>query len=989
MSEQLFQPLADGTARVFALPPGADFASGLILGLRQRAVGRAPTLLARTRIFVNTERARRRLTDLLEDGAIALQPTIRPLQAVTELVPDLPPADPPVRRTLRLSQLVRQALRADPSIAAASAPYPLAESIAALSGEMQIEAVSPQRFRTLDPENAAGHWTRSLEFLSLIGEVMDDPKEPATDAESRLRHAVETLIRTWAEHPPAHPVIVAGSTGSRGATALLMAAVARLPQGAVILPGLDGDLPASVWGALAETGLDAPVDHPQWGLARICRTLGVTPSEVPAWAPDRTPHPSRNRLVSLALRPAPVTDQWRTDGPALASELASATQNLALIEAKDPVREAQTLALILRHTVETGQTAALITPDRQLARRVTNALHRWGLAPDDSAGRPLDLTPPGALLRLTAEALCNDVDPTRLLAVLKHPLTASTSRQGRGTHLGQTAALEACLRRDSTPQVSEHWLERQSSAPWEPEWASWLSAFLRTCATGREAGSLADQLARHRGVLERLAAGPGAPPGSAGALWQAEAGQAAAQAFEELEANADAGGDIPRSEYPLLLRSVLSTRDVPDAPFAAHPRISIWGTLEARTQTADLVLLAGLNEGIWPRLPPPDPWLSRGMRDALGLPLPEQRIGLSAHDFQQAVCAPRVVLSRALRQGEAPTVPTRWLLRLTNLLEGLPEEGPKALGRMRAAGAGWTALAATLERPNSALPRAKRPAPVVPPDAFPRTLPVTQIDRLIRDPYAVYAARVLRLRPLQALIPEADALMRGTLTHRVMERFIRATPGNLPDDAAAVLERVIRITLAEDVPWPALQQLWAQRLLALKDFIIRSEAERRALADPHGIEVAGEVALTGTPRPFLLSARADRLDRRGPQAAIYDYKGTLPSLSEARKFHKQLPLEAGIALRGGFGDPPVGDIVALHLIGLSGTGGTRDLTADRGSLDADWASLTALISAYQSGRAAMVARLRPKFAYADGDYDHLARRGEWQDSDPAELQVLE
>ena len=271
----------------------------------------------------DSARARRRLTTLAEGASVSLLPGIHPITAIADLVPELPPADPALRRNLALAQLVRAALKADPTLAARTSAYPLAESLTELSGEIQVEGIDPAAFQTLDPGELAAHWTRSLEFLNLIGTVLADPQAPQLDAEARLRRAVETLAETWAHTPPQHPVIIAGSTGSRGATALLMQAVAQLPQGAVVLPGLDSDLPEAVWEALWETGLTAPVDHPQWGLARICRRLGVDPRAVPQWV-ETAPTP-RTRLVSLALRPAPITapprsrvgssSAWPSPGP--------------------------------------------------------------------------------------------------------------------------------------------------------------------------------------------------------------------------------------------------------------------------------------------------------------------------------------------------------------------------------------------------------------------------------------------------------------------------------------------------------------------------------------------------------------------------------------------------------------------------------------------------------------------------------------------------
>lgn len=984
MSDGPFAPRSpDSEPRIFGLPPGVDFARALLDGLAART---DPLTCARTLLLVNTERAARRITALLEAAPASLAPRILPLGALPLLTPQVAQPEPPLRRRLQLAQLVRQAIAADPSLAARSTAYPLAETLAELAAEMQIEGVDAQTISALEVENGAAHWARSQHFLSLIGAVLDpNPGHAPTtlDPDARLRAAVEALTARWQTDPPQTPVIVAGSTGSRAVTADFMAAVARLPQGAVILPGFDLNTPPQVWDSLAQRGLDAPVDHPQWGLAQLCAQLGQTPDEVPLWDDRQAPDPTRARLVSLALRPAPVTDQWLTEGPLLAPDLPEATRDLTLIEAPDPLAEANALALRLRQAFAEGQTAALITPDRTLARRVTAALDRWRIAPDDSAGRPLDLTPPGTFLRLTASLLRGPPDAVTLLALLKHPLTASTTPDGRGRHIGQTARLEQALRRHSTPQVNDDLLAEHGDAL-EPAWRDWLAAAL----TARPAtGPLTEVLARHLTLAHHLAAGVEGPADSSGALWLAEAGGAAQQTMADLAQHAPDGGTVPLAEYPSLLRAVLAATDVPDAPFAPRPDIAIWGTLEARTQTADVLLLGGLNEGTWPRLPQPDPWLSRQMRHAAGLPLPERRIGLAAHDFQQAIGQRTVVLSRALRSDGAPSLPARWLLRLTNLMSGLPPQGPEALDGMRARGRALLDQADGLQTPANPLPRAKRPAPVVPPGAFPGTLPVSTIDRLIRDPYAVYASAVLRLRPLDPLHPQADALERGIQMHAVMQAFIAATTSGLPPDPAPLLARIIDETLEARVPWPSIRAFWRQRLTTLIPFLVASERERRARAAPALLEASGEATLGTTPQPFTVTARADRIDASATGVAIYDYKSSLPGVAEAKTFHKQLPLEAAIALRDGFEGLQPQHILALELIGLSNAGKILPLSHNTEDIEQAWADLAILIGQYQTG-APMVSRLRPKFLRFESPYDHLARYGEWADGAAAEAEVL-
>ncbi len=768
---RLFAP-SEGP-RVFALPPGVDFARALAAGLDARLAGQPPEAVARVEIWLNTRRAARTLMATMAEGPARLLPRIR---VVTELADDpLGPADlpapvPALRRRLELARLVARLAEAEPHLAAGTAAFELADSLADLLDEMQGEGVDPATFAHVDAADHAAHWQRSLRFLSLISGYL--AAAGPTEGQGRLRAAAEALARVWETDPPAHPVIVAGSTGSRGATRAFMAAVARLPQGALVLPGLDADLPAHVWDRL---GTDEPgaADHPQHGFRALAHALGFDPADLPAWHPARPSAPERNALVSLALRPAPVTDQWQSEGATLAGRLAPALATLAWVEAPDQRGEALAIALALREAAETGTRAALVTPDRQLARRVTAELDRWALIPDDSAGRPLALTPPGVLLRRLAALPGQRLTPEDLLVLLKHPLTSSAPH-ARGPHLRLTARLERARLRGKAP-----WIDWPALAVWAgaeggdaPAWIAWLHDTLAPLASA-DAAPLDVHVARHRAAAEALAAGPA--PAASHALWELEAGAAARALLDTLAAESDAAAPLDAAGYRALLQSQMAARDVPEPAVTTHPGLAIWGTLEARVQSAELVILGGLNEGTWPRLPAADPWLGRGLRRAIGLPSPDRRIGLSAHDFQQATGAPRVILTRATRDAEAPTVASRWLMRLENLLLGLGPEGQATLTGARARGEALVAAAARLDVPAATVPAARRPSPRPPAEARPAELSVTDVEKLVRDPYGIYAKRVLRLRRLDPPGRKPDALARGSAIHKALDDFVTAT----------------------------------------------------------------------------------------------------------------------------------------------------------------------------------------------------------------------
>ncbi|MEM7522403.1 MAG: PD-(D/E)XK nuclease family protein [Pseudomonadota bacterium] len=483
----------------------------------------------------------------------------------------------------------------------------------------------------------------------------------------------------------------------------------------------------------------------------------------------------------------------------------------------------------------------------------------------------------------------------------------------------------------------------------------------------------------------RAVAGPG--------LWDKKAGRHAEAALARFARAAGGYGAVAPAAFPALLSAALEEAgDVREEAFRAHPQLKIWGPLEARAQCADLMILGGLNEGVWPRGAAIDPWLSRPMRARIGLPQPERRTGLSAHDFQQAASAPRVAMTRALKADGAPTTASRWLARLTTLLNGIGrgDDRGAALVAMRARGAEVLALAeAAADAPfgdlRPAPTPALRPAPRPPGAARPRRLYATDVEALIRDPYAVYAKRVLRLRRLDEPGLGADARLRGEALHAVAERFISATKDEWPaaGDAAALFDRLADETLAEIGAPAAATLAWSARLARIRDWFVASEAKRRAGAAPVGVELDGLTTIAAPAGLFEIRGRADRIDLLASgELAIYDYKaGGAPSERQVAVFAKQLPVLSVIAERGGFADAPAAPVRRTAYLSLSGAGAggaERTIPPDEDA----FAGLSALIASFDVEAQAYPPRAFPEAMSYASDYDHLSRYGEWSDREP-------
>lgn len=970
---------------VFHLPPGVDFARALVSGLKDRLNGAPPETMARVTLYLNTARMRRRVIEAFMEGGPSLLPRIRLLTDVAEGMPHLglPMPVSPLRRRLELTQLIAGLLDRQPDLAPKSALYDLADSLAGLMDEMQGEGVSPETIAELDVSEHSAHWARTREFLRIVMPYFSGTETP--DIDSRQRLAVERLAALWDMSPPQEPVIVAGSTGSRGTTAALMAAVATLPQGAIVVPGFDTHMPETVWRCLddAMTG----EDHPQFRMRRLIDRLAITPTDIRPWTDDTPPDEDRNRLISLSLRPAPVTDQWLTEGKTL-PDLLEATEGLTLVEAPTPRSEAVCIALALREAAEKGISAALITPDRMLTRRVTAALDRWGILPDDSAGRPLALSAPGRFLRHVAGLMGSRLTSDTLLTLLKHPLAFTGG--DRGQHLLHTRDLELRLRRDGPAFPTGEDLRFWASGRKRPNddlrtWVEALARIIDAAAIVAE-GPLANLVASHLHLTEALARGTGYE--GAGVVWDKAAGEAARALMESLQREADAGGIMTTAAYRDLFDAVIAKGEVRESVLS-HPGILILGPREAREHEAELVILAGLNDGSWPRLPEPDPWLNRRMRKEAGLLLPERQVGLSAHDYQIAVAAPRVILTRAARDADAETVASRWLNRLTNLMEGLPEQNGKlALARMRQRGEVWLKQAVALERPTEAqmadprLKPARRPSPKPPVEQRPKELSLTRISLLIRDPYAIYCRYILRLKRLDPLRHEPDAALRGQILHKILERFVKERPsGETLTAAKARLLLTAREVLIMAVPWPAARALWLARLERAADFFLMVEG--REGGTPIVLERAGAVQVE--PFDFRLTGTPDRIDRLPDgRLHILDYKtGSPPTQAMQKAFDKQLLLAAAMAERDGFPGIEGAEVARITYVGLGSNPKVEETEIDPEVTEAVWEGLRALIAHYATEDVGYTARRAVMKERFETDYDHLSRFGEWDTTDHA------
>lgn len=973
---------------VFTIPPGISFVDALAEGLLQRHGPDGDGRLDKTVIFLPTRRAVRSLqTAFLRSsaGQALILPVMRPLGDIDENEPPLtlldpvdePELPPAVDRTERLWLLTRLVQKGPISVAGIAEAVGLADQLGQLIDRVKTERLDFDDLKDLVPDDYQDHWQKTLRFLQIVIAHWPDllAERQAMDAAERRDRLLALLADRWRRSPPDIPVYIAGSTGSVPGTADLMHAIASAPGGALVLPGFQHTTDADDLAAIRQE-----LTHPQYGMLHLLDRLDLRPEDVRPWpaggaGAENTP---RLKLLSEAMRPSETSDRWQELRANPIPE--TALQGLRLIEAPGPREEAGIIALMMRETLETpGRTTALVTPDRNLARRVGTELARFGIPIDDSAGRDLRQTAVGTFMRHCAELVSGRDLPLRLLALLKHPLAAAG---GQPSHLRLTIrTLERLYFRGIVRWRDLDELQQLIASDGRVDLPDWLPELARQVSLisavfdHPERTAEFTELLRAQIVFCEWMATTDQDAGDT-ILWQGEAGDVAAGLLRDLLSRSGDAPDIPREEWPAIFDRLLDGALVRPA-VGTHPRIAIYGPLEARLQSVDRIILGGLNEGTWPGTANVDPWMSRPMRADFGLPLPERRIGLQAHDFVQMAAGTDVVLTRATKADGAPTVPSRWLMRLGSVtraagLELKPDQRPVT----------WLQA---LDTPKTVTP-CRPPTPRPPVKARPRTLPVTAVETLIRDPYAIYARRILNLRPLDGIDEAPDPRLRGTVIHHVLEAQARNHQHLWRADHQPEMQALMEQELAGQMHHPAVQVFWLQRFGKAIAWLLMEESSRNPDVRARLPELTGQLKFPEL-KGFTLTATADRIDQmQDGTARILDYKtGAPPSAKQiAAGFAVQLPLEMLIAEAGGFKDLGAAQISELVHIQLNGAGDggrwvpvrVKDQTLAEVASDAR-DGLVRLMGDYLKPETAYLSRPRIQFTSDYNDYDHLARIAEW------------
>lgn len=1005
---------------IYTIPADDHFLDVLTKGIIDRYFDdKDPFGLAHILVLLPTRRSCRALQDAFlryTDGGSVLLPRMIPIGDIDEghlqidtLATDIfseennvLPAVSDMRRRLILSQLIQQQAQKTTGTILEDKNLPtdrairLAFELSSLLNQVQNEQLGFENLAKLVPDDYAAHWQITLQFLNILTEEWPKRlvKERVIDPAHRRNLLMQARAKIWQNNPPKTPIIAAGSTGSIPATADLLSIVAQLPKGSVVLPGLDREISPDMWGLLEPS-------HPQFGFRQLLLHLDVEPIKVKDWIEtsfSKSYQKERVKLVSAALRPAKTTSNWSE----IKNIRSSALTGLTRIDCVDSDEEAGVIALIMRNVLTEGNTnrnAALVTPDRELARRVAAALTRWNLEVDDSGGIPLANTPEGTYFRLIIKLIFQETAPLPFLSALKHPLAAGGLAPAIfRKHIRdlEIALLRGPRRKPSLAALANSLRLQANTNPELSDAADALQNLVKYAeplikVLSKPSQNIRKIIDEHIQFAENIAktdtlSGPER-------LWSSNSGESLAKFIIDFIESSEILGNIKPAHYPSLIDALMHGYTV-RPKYGGHPRLAILSPLEARLQHYDTIILGGLNEGTWPSSPSADPWMSRPMRATFGLPQPERKIGLSAHDFSQAMGTEEVYLTRAERVSGSPSVAARWLTRLefaaTSIglnTQEIEKKGKKWLEWQRALN-----LALPKEKSISLASEKRPPRPKPPVEVRPRRLSVTDIEQWMRDPYSIYARHILKLTRLKPIDQEPNNADFGSLIHATLEKFLSRYPsGPLPPDSYEKLLSTGKEIFSPIIEMPAVWAFWWPRFERIAGWIIKTELLNRKNIKRVFTETKGNYIIRNLPHGnFEIVAKADRIEQLNDGTLkIIDYKtGSIPNDKEVfAGFSPQLPLEAVIAINGGFHDLPPAKVSKLefwkitggktdgkiHSIGSnkSNSVGTEEigLKAQNGLIE--------LITAFDNPETPYESRPRVDFAPTYSDYEHLARIKEW------------
>ena len=1002
--------------KFFNIPAGDDFACALIRGLEKRLKGQGrnnPDRFADCVIIMNNARSKRRLEEKFYEKRINILPRIGLVTDLSFLVNGfVEPAkkltlESKVEKLLNLESLISSYLKEIGYRDYKKNSFELASVLDKLFREMVLSGLDLDAFDKVDSMNLSNHWQQSLGFIKIVEQYKSNlEKQNTLDQESFNLSIIELIEKEWKICPPKFPIIVAGSTGSRYPTSRLMNAVINLPEGYVVLPGLDNLLSDSEWKQVKP-------DHPQYSFKKLFNFINNDNIDntkiklIKNWTADRRTKAvkSRAKFLSFMMLPASHIGKWYDSNSELKPILASAFEDVSIIESSSDRQESENIALAIRINIQNQKSVSLVTDDKKLAKMVSIALKKWGIVPDNSFGEDPLQTLTSRFIRLILDFQCSKFDIVKFLALLKHPLCLNGNRT---IHLNCLRQIEVKFLRGNFFELDIHVLQRVISSQENEvgkecefsDWYAWVNEvieakiFLNKKRNSNQLKNHLESFEHLLGLFLGVSRTKEKSNGKAGEkIWKTlisdfkTDGIEIGKLFDDLRANFSNSKNLSLVSFRALVLRLIKDLHIPSGTTYTSNKAYIWGTLESRTQVTDVCILGGLNEGTWPRRLLSDFWLNLKMRRDIGLSSHEHTVGLAAHDFQNAFLMKSIILSRSVSSKQGDTIASRWIFRLEKLLEGLGLEGKEVLSKIKKGGNDLKQTLSFLrikeidelqvQIDNSV---GSRPCPITPVSVRPRIVSISSFINLINNPYAVYAREILKLRRIDPVYRPFDAKFKGTFFHELMRKFISDTLSKVKEEDLW-LQHFIDLGLqdiSKKIDNPRVSIRIKEELSNKAQDLVLNERKRRTSSIPVGLEVIGEkVFLLSSGYTIKLTAKADRIDFLGSdETVLIDYKSSKPLRKDFEFNLPQLDLEALLASSGCFEGIKERDFISVAVIVMGAK--ADELRREVGSdyLEKVQKNFLNIMERVFSEDWGYGSKLSGITNYEE-DYDHLARYGEW------------
>ncbi|MFN7039072.1 MAG: double-strand break repair protein AddB [Alphaproteobacteria bacterium] len=845
----------------------------------------------------------------------------------------------------------------------------LAIELASFLADLQKEQIDLKNLHTVFPEDLAEHWQNIMSFLQIISiewpKILEERK--LLDPIIRRNKIIEYRAKSWAKNPPEYRIIAAGSTGSMPSTAQLLKVIANLPKGMVVLPALDNFIDDISWENIDEF-------HPQNTLKNLLNFFEIDRKQVKELTPTNykeNVNYSRSLFMSEIMRPANTSNKWIN-----IKQLEIGTlKGVSWINCENMQQEASVISLILREVLETkDKTAALVTTDKELAKRVAILIRKWNIEIDYSEGEKLSHTPLGVYMRLIIEMAKSNFASVQLLAILKHPLT--NLGFNRSEFRKFIAELEIVTLRGIRVQVGLNNIKETIKIynhdylitiidRLEEYSSKFVSLFKEKSISFDEIFEAHIELAEKMAFNEQ----------STG-LWNSISGEQLNEFFTELRVYGKSLGRINPFEYNQIFDNLMIGQTF-RKPYGMHPRLAILTPIEARMHNFDMLVLGALNEGVWPKYPESGPWISRKMRKEIGLSMPEKKIGQSAHDFFSLSQASEVIFTRSLKVEGTLTVASRWLQRLETVLKGV---GIKANSFNVKPWDKWIEMLNTPKEIVSITSPAPKPDICFRPTQF----SVTQIEKLIRDPYSIYASQILKLKNFNDIDSEPKAADFGNFIHKALELFVSYKNTDNESEYEILMKCGIK-ALDDLFDKPLIKNIWWPRFERISYWFLQSSNP----SNKHKIysEVSGKCEFKIDNASYILTTKADRIEiDEFNNFHIIDYKtGNLPDRSSILKgVSSQMILEALIGKKGGYlcqaknHKYNIGELIYLRLTGSETAGEIKKIEEDIEYLTEQAnTGIEKLFKIFNNKDTAYLYCPNPSLTPKYNEYEHLARVKEW------------